>query len=84
MKICIAIIIFALWGCFVPEKVIEVRVAIVKIVKMEPVHRFEKDDGCKITWQDEITKLEYTSITKPGDYCDFYVVGARYQLLMQR
>lgn len=84
MKFIVAIIIVALWGCFVPEKVIEVRVAVVEIVKMEEVHRFEKDDACKITWRDVNTKLEYSSITKSGDYCDFYVVGARYQLLMQR
>ena len=84
MKTFLFLIVVVLAGCFVPEKSIEVRVAIVEIVKMQPVHRFERDDACKITWKDVTTNLEYESITKSGDYCDFYVVGARYQLLMQR
>lgn len=70
-------------GCISPpERTIQVMTVIAEIRKMEPFYRDGVEAGCKITWHDTYNNVDYISMDK--SYCDNFILGAKYKLLIQR
>ena len=66
------------------ERSIQVDMVIAEIIAMEPYYRNSEEAGCKITWRDTYNNVKYTSFSHAPEYCDNYIVGVRYRLLIHK
>lgn len=83
MKTFLLILIISMMGCISPpEKTIQVESAIVEITEMEPFFRNGVEAGCKITWFDRYNNVYYLSFDR--DYCDYFIMGVKYKVLIRR
>lgn len=70
-------------GCISPpEKTIQVESVIAEITEMEPFYRNGQEAGCKITWYDSYNNVSYLSFDK--DFCDHFIMGVKYRILIRR
>ena len=70
-------------GCISPpEKTIQVESVIAEIKEMEPFFRNGQEAGCKITWFDTYNNVYYLSFDR--DYCDYFIIGVKYKILIRR
>lgn len=83
MKTLLLTLVIFMTGCISPpEKTIQVEAVIAEITHMEPFYRNGQEVGCKITWHDDYNNVDYLSLDK--DYCDYFLIGVKYRLLIRR
>jgi hypothetical protein len=78
MMICAA-------GCNRYEKTIYGEIGYGTLVGMQPIYREGKEAGCELTWKN-VGKYNLTIVTHsfPPDYCDNYIIGVTYKLIIHK
>lgn len=78
------LLLVILFGCSTVERGVQVQMVIVEIKSMEPYYRNGEEAGCKIDWWDDLNNVLYTSFSKAPEYCDNYLIGTKYRLLIHK
>ena len=82
MKMFLIVIVF-LFGCRY-EKDIQVERAVVELDHMEVLYRNGNEVGCKLTFLDPKTGIPYTLFVYAPEYCDDFLLGVKYKILIRR
>ena len=83
MKILMMILAMSFLGCSY-EKEIQVERAIVELEQLDVLYRQGVEVGCKLTFYDIRTKIPYTLFVYAPEYCDDYLLGVKYKILIRR
>ena len=79
----IVILIFVLSQCSY-EKEIQGEWAVVELTGMEPFFRNGIEAGCRLTYHDAKTGVSYTVFAHAPEYCDDFLIGVKYRILLRR
>ena len=83
MKILFIVIVLFLFSCRY-EKEIQAEWAVVELDYMEPLYRQGIEAGCKLTFVDIKTGVPYTLFAHAPEYCDDFLIGVKYKILIRR
>jgi len=83
MKNFLLVLLVWLFACNY-EREIQATMRVLTLKSMEPIYRYNEEYGCKLTWWDDYNNIEIVSFSYPPDYCDNYIIGVKYRLLIQR
>jgi len=82
-NLLIVILIFVFFQCSY-EKEIQGEWAVVELVSMQPFERNGIEAGCRLTYLDTHTGINYTVFAHAPEYCDDFLIGVKYKILIRR
>ena len=83
MKMFLLILVLYLFGCST-EKAVQVQMVTAECRKTSPILANGEIIGCKVEWWDDYNAVPYTSYSYQLKYCDVYIVGVKYTVLVRR